>query len=66
MNNVFFIHKHLVPSVMLYVCGATDTISKKVQQGIYDVMRFIHVSLPYKEEIDNDAISDVANSWIFL
>ncbi len=43
-----------------------EDIDVNEDEGIYDIMRFIHVSLPYREEIDNDAVSEVANSWVFL
>ena len=60
------LHIWLDEGEMVHKVEIIDADIKPNNDNIYDVEDFVSVELPYKEEVNNDMVSDLANNWIFL
>jgi hypothetical protein len=60
------LHIWLDESDMVHKVEIIDDDIEPNNDNIYDIEDFVSVELPYKEVVNNDQVSELANKWIFL
>lgn len=60
------LHIWLDEEEMVHKVEIIDVDIEPNNDNIYNVEDFVSVELPYKEVVNNDQVSELANKWIFL
>ena len=60
------LHIWLDEDEMVHKVEIIDDDIEPNNDNIYNIEDFVSVELPYKEVVNNDQVSELANKWVFL